>query len=55
MSSRCSARWGSAEAARALGGRVVLGFTIEEEKNVEIELLADPDQLGHVDLTPLDD
>jgi len=29
---------------------VVFGFTIQDGKIVEIELLADPDQLGRLDL-----
>ncbi|HEY9408226.1 MAG TPA: sigma-70 family RNA polymerase sigma factor [Jiangellaceae bacterium] len=35
--------------------RVVFGFTIEDGKIVEIELLADPERLGRLDLAMLED
>ena len=35
--------------------RVVFGFTIEEGKIVQIELLADPERLGRLDLAMLED
>jgi RNA polymerase sigma factor (sigma-70 family) len=48
---------GFAGAVWAPGGRprVVFGFTIEAGKIVEIELLADPEQLGRLDLAMVDD
>jgi len=48
---------GFAGAVWAPGGRprVVFGFTIEAGKVVEIELLADPEQLGRLDLVMVDD
>jgi RNA polymerase sigma-70 factor (ECF subfamily) len=35
--------------------RIVFGFTIEAGKIVEIELLANPEQLGRLDLAMVDD
>ncbi|MGH3333617.1 MAG: sigma-70 family RNA polymerase sigma factor [Nocardioidaceae bacterium] len=48
---------GYAGAVWAPGGkpRVVFGFTVEAGKIVEIELLADPEQLSRLDLAPLDE
>jgi RNA polymerase sigma factor (sigma-70 family) len=48
---------GFAGAVWAVGGkpRVVFGFTVEAGKIVEIELLADPEQLSRLDLAILDD
>jgi RNA polymerase sigma-70 factor (ECF subfamily) len=47
---------GAAGAVWAPGGRprVVFGFTIAGDKIVEIELLADPESLGQLDLEILD-
>jgi hypothetical protein len=43
---------GYAGAVWAPGGqpRVVFGFTVEQGRVVEIELIADPEQLGRLDL-----
>jgi len=48
---------GFAGAVWAPGGRprIVFGFTIEAGKIVEIELLANPEQLGRLDLAMVDD
>jgi hypothetical protein len=48
---------GAAGAVWAPGGRprVVFGFTVTRGKIVEIELLADPERLGQLDLTVLND
>jgi RNA polymerase sigma-70 factor (ECF subfamily) len=47
---------GAAGAVWAPGGqpRVVFGFTITRGKIVEIDLIADPDRLRHLDLAVLD-
>jgi RNA polymerase sigma-70 factor (ECF subfamily) len=48
---------GAVGAVWAPGGqpRVVFGFTITREKIVEINLVADPERLRHLDLAVLDD
>ncbi len=47
---------GAAGAVWAPGGqpRVVFDFTIEHERIVEIHLIVDPEHLGQLDLTILD-
>jgi RNA polymerase sigma-70 factor (ECF subfamily) len=48
---------GAVGAVWAPGGRprVVIGFTIARGKIVKIDMLADPERLGQLDLTVLDD
>ncbi len=48
---------GAAGAVWAPGGRprVVLAFSIEDRKIVEIDLIADPARLGQLDLVVLED
>jgi RNA polymerase sigma-70 factor (ECF subfamily) len=40
--------------ATAGAPKVVFGFTIEDGRIVEIELLADPESLGRLDLAPFE-
>ena len=47
---------GYAGAVWAVDGtpRVVIGFTVEDSRIVEIELLADPEGLARLDLAPVE-
>jgi RNA polymerase sigma-70 factor (ECF subfamily) len=47
---------GYAAALWAIGGapKVVFGFTVEDGRIVEIELMADPDSLRRLDLEPIE-
>jgi len=55
-SSLISGGFESSTTRRASGGRprVVFGFTIADGKIVEIEMVADPERIGQLDLTVLD-